>query len=41
MFVAAISVGIYQGQPILDLDYREDSSADSDLNLVMAEGSGS
>ena len=38
-FVAAISVGIYQGQPILDLDYREDSSADSDLNLVMAEGS--
>ena len=38
-FVAAISVGIYQGQPILDLDYPEDSSADSDLNLVMAEGS--
>ena len=37
-FVAAISVGIYQGQPILDLDYHEDSSADSDLNLVMAEG---
>jgi ribonuclease PH len=38
-YVAAISVGIYQGQPILDLDYSEDSSADSDLNLVMAEGS--
>ncbi|MEC8126560.1 MAG: ribonuclease PH [Pseudomonadota bacterium] len=38
-FVAAISVGIYQGQPVLDLDYPEDSSADSDLNLVMAEGS--
>mgnify|MGYP006251575351 FL=1 len=38
-FVAAISVGIYQGQPVLDLDFPEDSSADSDLNLVMAEGS--
>ena len=38
-FVAAVSVGIYQGQPILDLDYPEDSSADSDLNVVMAEGS--
>jgi ribonuclease PH len=38
-FVAAVSVGIYKGQPVLDLDYPEDSSADSDLNLVMAEGS--
>jgi len=38
-FVAAVSVGIYQGQPILDLDYPEDSSADSDLNVVMTEGS--
>ena len=38
-FVAATSVGIYQGQLVLDLDYPEDSSADSDLNLVMAEGS--
>ena len=38
-YVAAVSVGIYQGQPILDLDYSEDSSADSDSNLVMAEGS--
>ncbi|MDB2619941.1 ribonuclease PH [Litoricolaceae bacterium] len=38
-FVAAVSVGIYRGQPILDLDYPEDSSADSDLNVVMAEGS--
>jgi ribonuclease PH len=37
-FVAAVSVGIYKGQPVLDLDYPEDSSADSDLNLVMAEG---
>ena len=37
-FVAAVSVGIYKGQPVLDLDYPEDSSAGSDLNLVMAEG---
>ncbi len=37
-FIAAVSVGIYQGEPVLDLDYPEDSSADSDLNLVMAEG---
>jgi ribonuclease PH len=37
-FVAAVSVGIYMGQPVLDLDYPEDSTADSDLNLVMAEG---
>jgi len=38
-FVAAVSVGIYKGQPVLDLDYLEDSGADSDLNLVVAEGS--
>ena len=38
-FVAAVSVGIYKGQPVLDLDYHEDSGADSDLNLVVAEGS--
>ena len=37
-FVAAVSVGIYKGIPVLDLDYPEDSNADSDLNLVMAEG---
>ncbi|HAN81132.1 MAG: ribonuclease PH [Gammaproteobacteria bacterium] len=37
-FVAAVSVGIYKGEPVLDLDYPEDSNADSDLNLVMAEG---
>ncbi len=37
--VASISVGIYQGLPILDLDYAEDSSADTDMNIVMnAEG---
>ncbi|MDB4021764.1 ribonuclease PH [Litorivicinus sp.] len=37
-FVAAVSVGIYKGSPILDLDYLEDSSADSDINIVMTEG---
>ena len=37
-FVAAVSVGVYKGEPVLDLDYPEDSNADSDLNLVMAEG---
>jgi ribonuclease PH len=37
--VAAVSVGVYQGQAVLDLDYAEDSSADTDLNLVMT-GSG-
>jgi len=36
-FVAAVSVGVYKGTPVLDLDYAEDSSADSDLNLVMTE----
>lgn len=33
--VAATSVGIYQGTPVLDLDYAEDSSADTDMNVVM------
>lgn len=33
--VAAISVGVYQGTPILDLDYQEDSSCDTDMNVVM------
>jgi ribonuclease PH len=37
-FVAAVSVGIYKGSPVLDLDYLEDSSADSDINIVMTEG---
>ena len=37
-FIAAVSVGIYKGHPILDLDYAEDSNAGSDLNLVMTEG---
>lgn len=38
-FVAAVSVGIYKGHPVLDLDYLEDSNADSDLNIVMTDGS--
>jgi ribonuclease PH len=33
--VAAISCGIYQGTPVLDLDYAEDSEADTDANFVM------
>lgn len=36
--VAAISCGIYQGTPVLDLDYDEDSSADADANFVLIEG---
>ena len=36
--VAAISVGIYQGEAVLDLDYPEDSSAETDMNVVMTEG---
>lgn len=35
--VAAISVGIYQGEPLLDLDYAEDSKADVDMNVIMTE----
>ncbi|SDK39869.1 ribonuclease PH [Microbulbifer yueqingensis] len=38
--VAAVSVGIYDGEPVLDLDYPEDSRADTDMNLVMAEDGG-
>jgi ribonuclease PH len=34
-FVAAVSVGIYQGAPVLDLDYAEDSACDTDMNVVM------
>ena len=34
-FVAAISVGVYQGVPVLDLDYIEDSGCDTDMNVVM------
>jgi len=38
--VAAVSVGIYQGVPVLDLDYPEDSAADTDLNVIMGETGG-
>ena len=38
--VAAISIGLLKDQPILDLDYTEDSSAETDLNLVMDEDNG-
>ena len=38
--VAAISIGLKDGSPLLDLDYEEDSSADTDLNVVMTENGG-
>jgi len=38
--VAAISVGVYQGVPVLDLDYAEDSRCDTDMNVVMNDGGG-
>ncbi len=38
-FVAAVSVGIYEGMPVLDLDYAEDAACDTDMNVVMT-GSG-
>lgn len=38
--IAAVSVGIYNGQAVLDLDYSEDSAAETDLNLVMNEAGG-
>ncbi len=38
-FVAAVSVGVYQGTPVLDLDYDEDAACDTDMNIVMT-GSG-
>ena len=38
--VAAVSVGMLGPDPVLDLDYREDSSADTDLNVVMNDGGG-
>lgn len=39
--VNSMSVGIYKGVPVVDLDYPEDSSADTDMNVVMTEGGGS
>ena len=38
--VAAVSVGIYQGEPVLDLDYLEDSAAETDLNVIMTDSGG-
>ncbi|HKX56870.1 MAG TPA: ribonuclease PH [Xanthomonadales bacterium] len=38
--VAAVSVGIYQNTPVLDLDYDEDSAAETDMNVVMNDGGG-
>jgi ribonuclease PH len=38
--VASISVGVYKGQPVLDLDYAEDSNAETDMNVVMTEAGG-
>lgn len=38
--IAAISVGIYKGEAVLDLDYAEDSSAETDLNVIMTETGG-
>lgn len=38
--VAAVSVGVYQDEPVLDLDYAEDSVADTDMNIVMLEEQG-
>jgi ribonuclease PH len=35
--VAAVSVGVYRGEPVLDLDYAEDSEAETDMNVVMNE----
>jgi len=39
-FVAAVSVGIYEGVPVLDLDYLEDSSCETDMNVVMTGAGG-
>jgi len=36
--IASVSVGIYNGQPVLDLDYDEDSNAETDMNVVMNDG---
>lgn len=38
--VAAVSVGIFEGTPVLDLDYAEDSEAETDMNVVMNEAGG-
>jgi ribonuclease PH len=38
--VAAVSVGIVNGRPVVDLDYAEDSTAETDMNVVMNNGGG-
>ena len=38
--VAAVSVGVFKGAPVLDLDYDEDSEADTDMNVVMDANEG-
>ena len=38
--VAAVSCGIFQGNPVLDLDYAEDSAADADANFILTQGGG-
>ncbi len=38
--VASVSVGIWKGEPVLDLDYAEDSSAETDMNVVRVESGG-
>jgi ribonuclease PH len=38
--IASVSVGMYQGVPVLDLDYPEDSAADTDMNVIMGESGG-
>ncbi|MDF4003811.1 ribonuclease PH [Luteibacter sp. PPL201] len=38
--IAAVSVGIFEGVPVLDLDYAEDSNCDTDMNVVMNDGGG-
>jgi len=39
-YVAAVSVGVYKGTPVLDLDYAEDSECDTDMNVVMTGAGG-
>ncbi|MEW8064496.1 MAG: ribonuclease PH [Candidatus Thiodiazotropha sp.] len=38
--VASVSVGVYNGEPVLDLDYAEDSNAETDMNVVMNDQGG-
>ena len=38
--IASVSVGVYQGVPVIDLDYPEDSAADTDMNVIMGESGG-